>query len=354
MGWLSLADMESRRITQNDVARAVGVSRVTVSLAFKSHPGIPQATRERILKAAKKIGYMPDPMLSALAAYRNRLRPASYQGTLGWLVKSSRDFDWETIITYKNYFEGAQQRALRHGYKLEVFDLGKRGMSPEKLAGILKARNVPGLLLCPQPVPNAEMQFPFENFSVVTFGYTLTRPELHTVTATQYRAMVLTMKQLQARGYKRIGFALTPSHDLRTDHNYLAGYLLETYLAGENLGTMPPFEASSSDSSLDKFRAWLTVHRPDAIIIGEMRLMDWLKELGIRVPKDLGVACPALPHDKENGAIAGVFENTVHTGETAVDLLVLLIQQGERGVPDVPHRMHVEGRWVEGRSLRSL
>ncbi len=342
--------MESRRITQNDVARAAGVSRVTVSLALKSHPGIPETTRQRIIRIAKDVGYTPDPMLSALAAYRNRLRPATYQGTLGWLVKSSRDFDWRDIGTFRNYFDGAQQRATSHGYKLEVFDLGKRGMSPIKLAAILRTRNVPGILLCPQPVPDAELEFPFEHYSAVTFGYTLVRPELHTVTATQYRAMIQTMRQLKARGYRRIGFALTPSHDSRADHNYLAGYLLEAHLARGDFEAIPPLETYTPK----KLEAWLKTYNPDAIVIGETRIYDWLRQLGIKVPKELGVACPALSQDHASGDIAGVSENTVHTGEAAVDFLVMLINRGERGVPDVPHRMHIEGRWVEGRSLRKV
>ena len=86
--------MEPRRVTQLDVARRAGVHRATVSMALRNHPNIPPATRDRILKIAATLGYSPDPMLSALAAYRSRQRGPTFHGTLAWLANSAFGFDW--------------------------------------------------------------------------------------------------------------------------------------------------------------------------------------------------------------------------------------------------------------------
>ena len=64
------------RVTQQDVALRAGVHRTAVSLALKKHPSIPAETRERIEAVAAEMGYVPDPMLSALAAYRGSRRTA--------------------------------------------------------------------------------------------------------------------------------------------------------------------------------------------------------------------------------------------------------------------------------------
>ncbi|MEU6781262.1 LacI family DNA-binding transcriptional regulator [Nonomuraea angiospora] len=50
-----------RRITSTDVARESGLSRATVSFVLNDTPGqsIPQATRERVLAAAARLGYTP-------------------------------------------------------------------------------------------------------------------------------------------------------------------------------------------------------------------------------------------------------------------------------------------------------
>ncbi|HRE80630.1 MAG TPA: helix-turn-helix domain-containing protein, partial [Opitutaceae bacterium] len=86
--------MENRRVTQLDVARKARVHRATVSMAFRNHPNIPAATRQRILQIAERMGYVPDPMLAALAAYRTRIRPSGYHGVIAWVVNSAFDFQW--------------------------------------------------------------------------------------------------------------------------------------------------------------------------------------------------------------------------------------------------------------------
>jgi LacI family transcriptional regulator len=59
-----------RRVTLRDIAKAAGVSHVTVSLALRNQAQIPTATRNRIRSLADKMGYVPDPALGRLNAYR--------------------------------------------------------------------------------------------------------------------------------------------------------------------------------------------------------------------------------------------------------------------------------------------
>jgi LacI family transcriptional regulator/LacI family repressor for deo operon, udp, cdd, tsx, nupC, and nupG len=341
--------MEKRRVTQLDVARQAGVHRATVSMVFRGHPNIPATTRDRILKIAADLGYEPDPMLSALAAYRSRHRPSTFHGTLAWLVNSAFGYDWRQRPHFRDYHEGAKVRAQRHGYRMEVFDLNQPGLSPARAASILRARSITGVLLCPQPRPATTFDFPWENFSAVTFGYTLSNPRLHTVAATQYRAMIQTVREVRRLGYRRLALALHDEHDLRTDHNYLAGFLVAEHLAGGVVAGIPVLGASYDET--EPVREWLERHRPDAVITGNYQFLDVLKRLGRRVPRDLGVACPVLPTDDTR--LAGMVENNERIGAVAVDYLVAMIQRGERGVPASAERIHVEGRWVAGQTLRA-
>lgn len=165
------------------------------------------------------MGYAPDPMLSALAAYRNQRRPASFRGTLAWLVNTGYGFDWRDRNRRphcSDYYEGAVQQAESYGFQIEILDFNERGMTPSRLASILAARCIPGILLCPQPRPETNLEFPWQSFSAVTFGYSLAEPSLHTVGATQYRAMRLTVHQLRMLGYRshrtRPGRRPRPAH----------------------------------------------------------------------------------------------------------------------------------------------
>jgi DNA-binding LacI/PurR family transcriptional regulator len=59
------------RPTINDVARAAGVSKGAVSFAFNNRPGLAPETRERILSAARALGWTPSSRARALSVSRS-------------------------------------------------------------------------------------------------------------------------------------------------------------------------------------------------------------------------------------------------------------------------------------------
>lgn len=64
---------ESNRCTADDVAAAAGVSRWTVARAFKKDASISRVSREKVLAAAKGLGYAPDLLAASLASDRSNL-----------------------------------------------------------------------------------------------------------------------------------------------------------------------------------------------------------------------------------------------------------------------------------------
>jgi LacI family transcriptional regulator/LacI family repressor for deo operon, udp, cdd, tsx, nupC, and nupG len=335
------------RITHRHIAEVVGVHRATVSLALKNHPSIGLETRERIKAVAEELGYRPDPMLSALAAYRQLNTQPVFQGVIAWLALSTKAYRWSDIPIFQSYFDGARKAADRYGYQMEVFELNDLRMSPKRLASVLRARSFNGILLAPQPHAGAELEFPWEHFSAVTFGYTLRHPQLHLVSSTQQRAIVATMRELRDRGYQRIAFAYEPTHDERVDHNYIAGYLLDRQMAKAKVLMAP---ATDYASAKGKFHTWIRAQKVDAIVTGNYKILAALAQAGVRVPQDLGVACPSLP--RADLGVAGVHEDAETIGKIAVEFLIASMQRGERGIPDAAQRILLEGKWVEGASLR--
>lgn len=59
-----------RPVTQEDVARAVGVSRTLVSFAFRGAPGVSAEMRQTILETAKELGYRHNAVAADLASKR--------------------------------------------------------------------------------------------------------------------------------------------------------------------------------------------------------------------------------------------------------------------------------------------
>ena len=65
--------MTKNSVTSGDVARLAGVSQSTVSRAFSPGASLSQAKRQRVLDAAKALGYRPNAIARAMISGRSRL-----------------------------------------------------------------------------------------------------------------------------------------------------------------------------------------------------------------------------------------------------------------------------------------
>lgn len=64
-------EMGGKRVTIEDVAKAMGVSRGTVSRAFNKRSDINAKTRERVIEVSKELGYLPNANARGLAKGRS-------------------------------------------------------------------------------------------------------------------------------------------------------------------------------------------------------------------------------------------------------------------------------------------
>src|SRR5471032_574858 len=99
--------MSLKRVTLRDLAKKIGVSHTTVSLALRNHPSINPARRQQIKRLAEKEGYRPDPFLSALSVYRLQKRPASFHSTLAWVNRWNPPQSLRRLKEFDAYWRGA-------------------------------------------------------------------------------------------------------------------------------------------------------------------------------------------------------------------------------------------------------
>lgn len=65
--------MSSQRVTSKDVARLAGVSQPTVSRTFSGGEQVAPDTREKVLEAARKLGYQPNAIARSLITQRTNI-----------------------------------------------------------------------------------------------------------------------------------------------------------------------------------------------------------------------------------------------------------------------------------------
>ncbi|MDR1281592.1 MAG: LacI family transcriptional regulator [Opitutaceae bacterium] len=335
------------RPTMRDIAARAKVSPMTVSLAMRDHDSIPESTRLRIKGIAGELGYRPDPVLRALHAYRSNSRHAPFQGTLAWVDNIAPDHPLRAASAFGAYHKGAARRAEQLGYKLEKFPLGASGMSQERMTDILQTRNITGLLLPPQPDARTELDLDWSQFSIVTFGYTLARPRFHSVCNNHYQSVLTVTRHLRERGYRRIGFALSADTNERVRRHWLAGFLVERQTWPKEQ-RIEPLMITGGAPRPEVVGSWIRKWRPDSVVAIDPLVAGAAEAAGIRVPKEVAFGLCGDAWDNER--FARIDENSVVIGATAVDMLAGMLQRNERGIPEHPVRMMIEGAWVEGPS----
>jgi len=338
-------------VTIKTIAVAAGVSNPTVSRALRNDPRISLATRERVQAIAKELGYRPDPAMSALVAYRQRVQPTGNYGKLA--ILNAWGLPEEKLMFYfKQQLAGIRERATQLGYQTELFDVPVDVAGQKHLSRTLAARGIRGIVVGPVPLQRRELNLDWEGFSAVAVGYSLTSPALHYAANDHHLTMDTLYGQLKALGYRKIGFYNHINSERRNRHIYLATYLKCLLLDGVSYDAAPPLLAGAGVTT--GVLNWLDKHQFDAVIAGyfeSQALLRDLAEAGRIVPRDLGVAAIAVPMD--DAVTSGVRENLVHMGVLAVDQLHAQLIHGERGIPQRRHSVLVESGWCQGTTVRS-
>jgi DNA-binding LacI/PurR family transcriptional regulator len=332
------------------VAVEAGVSVMTVSRALRNQPSLPETTRRRIQKLARQMGYRPNPLVSTLMAQLRGSRPRKDGPTICFLTAYPDPGHWKDLYYNVDAFHGAAARAEELGYHFEHFCLTESGMTFQRASRILRTQGVAGLLIAPLPYPPPEkFDIRWEWFACADVGSSLKHPHMHRTMVDHYSAMRLTYRSLRDLGYRRIGFAARPMDDNVVDNKWVAGFLTEQFFALPENQVPPMVEA---DWRKETFLRWFEKNRPDAIITMHVQVKDWLQEIGLGVPQDIGVAMPDISYRKIYPGLSGVDQRTELVGSMGIDLVVEQINNNERGVPRAAKIVMVNGIWVQGEYVR--
>ena len=111
-------DPTPARVTLRDIARELGVSHVTVSLALRDHPRISKAMTTRVKQTAARLGYRPDPMLTALSHYRRGRRANPITASIAWINAWPKPEQLRSFREFDAYWRGARTAATKFGYRV--------------------------------------------------------------------------------------------------------------------------------------------------------------------------------------------------------------------------------------------
>jgi len=269
----------ARRLTAREVAARAGVSVSSVSRTFTDGASISPATRKRVLRAAKELGYSPNVLAQSLMTGRTKL--------IGLV---SNNFDNPAFMEIFDQFT----RRLQHkGLRPLLANLSGATGSSAAL-DMLRQYSVDGVIIASSTLPQQFLAgCRAAGLPVVhAFGRARSSRGIAVAGVDNVMGGRLAAETLIRRGYERIAFLGGPEKATSTIDR-LAG--LKAGLAEQGLApSKAVFGASyAHDVGQNLMRTLLESEAIDAVFCGDDILaigaIDACIEAGVAVPKRVGI-----------------------------------------------------------------
>lgn len=122
-----------KRTTMDDIAREVGVTKMTVSNVLNNKPRISKKTREKVLEAANRLNYTYNCVAGSLRLSRTK--------TIGLIISDSSFSFFPSVI------KGIEDHAVRNGYTLLLCNTNGNYQKEKEKIELLISKRVDGIIL---------------------------------------------------------------------------------------------------------------------------------------------------------------------------------------------------------------
>lgn len=323
-------------MTSSMVAERAGVSRTTVSFVLNARvgSGIPDATRARVLAAARELGYVPSAAARTLASGRTR--------TVGFVVCEARHLLTDAFLPQAIFTltEVAHARGFR--VLVEAIDDPRR---PRAYQNLVRAARIDGMVVMnPRGDDEQLSELIASGYPVVTIGRA---PHVHghSLDVDNIAAEREATAHLLRLGRERVAHLAYGAERFTTVAERLAGFRAALVAAGRSVDdALVAFGNYSADSGAEALRALLVRldHQRgdtppfDALVCGNdtvaLGALTALREAGLRVPDDVAVVgfddIPMAAH--ASPPLTTVRSPLLALGEAAGHLALDLIEEGPR------------------------
>ena len=193
-----------RKTTIHDVARAAGVSAITVSRVLTGNGYASAATRAQVERAAKKLGYVPNRIASGLASGRTL--------SLGMIVPDISSAYFSEVAL------GAETTATKAGYNLILCNTSGRPEQEKHLLSYLHQARVDGIIIASPRSTESELLPALKRHPAFVSINRPFPPRLGGNIVSDYaKGMFATIEHFVRLGRRTIAFMAGPEHSYTTD-----------------------------------------------------------------------------------------------------------------------------------------
>lgn len=269
----------SRRVRQEDIAKELGLSINTVSLALKNSKRINEETRQKVQQVAKKLNYIPNSIARSLVERKTKI--------IGFVVPK---------ITNPVQIETAQQierKLIKNGYNMMLMTTDSDKNYESYALDILVSRQVDGIFLFPTNKHNQEKIKIMRNahIPVVLLSGGNYEPASDSVYMNQYKGAYMATTHLIQLSHRRIGFIHGGVSNMEKFRGYQQALMDHGIEYNEDLITSVDifnYEQGylSAAKLIPKSQITALLASSDYLALGALR---WCREHGMRVPEDLAI-----------------------------------------------------------------
>jgi LacI family transcriptional regulator len=331
-----------------EIAHELGVAPSTVSRALRGDPRISSETRQRVEAVAKKTGYRPNPMVSALMASRRRRGGDGEVDVIALVTNYGGSESWRSKEVCRWEYDGIVARATALGFRVEIFALGDYGGDPARVAATLRARGIRGVLLGFSRDEAPHAPFRTDGFAVAGLSAYFRSTIVDRANFHGFYNVQLALEQMHRLGYRRPALVV-PRLNNQISNNLWSGAFLDWQLQLPVRDRCEPHIPNDAEDWAS-FYAWLDANQPDSLLVYKVPVHRFLTKRGLLVPDDLGVAYLYRTSD-EMGAAAGIDGNLAAVGSAALDLVVEKLNANLTGTGSSPKEVLIKGFWHNGTTL---
>ncbi len=189
---------QARPVTIEDVARAAGVSRQTVSRAINDKGEIRPETRQQILQVAESLGYRPSSIARSLAT-----RSSS---TIGLIVPDIANPFFPEIA------RGVEEAAFAAGYQVFLSNTAEDAAREWDILRSLEQQRVAGVILCSSRLADDQLRSLTQRpFPLVCLNRQIESAESACLLIDDFQGAHQATRYLLERGYRRIAMLTGPA-----------------------------------------------------------------------------------------------------------------------------------------------
>ena len=338
----------SSPVTLRELAKMLGLGESTVSMALNGSDQIARATRERVQAKAEAVGYQRSPAYAAIGSRARWRRSVQDRVLLAYVHQHAAGGTVHADM--QKELAGAQAAGARLGYRVEPFLLADGGRVRE-LQRILLARGCAGVIFGFMREGVEVGDGGWGRFPLVACGQP-TRPlPVNTVRFNWFHSTRLALRQVWARGYRRIGCIHFWHREFLAEED-LARYggmsAAGAELGSSGLVEIPIFNEPDCPPPWSELGSWIHHHRIEAVLaVRGGTVFGALAALGLSTPRDIGFACLL----GGGPGVARLAYESTQIGEAAVVWLDHMIRNGESGRPNVPKAQVIPIPWIDAESL---